>query len=78
MSPKDPGWHYWEVAEPSEGRALQRDCGTPAPLSSFLLLPGHEVNSLLHHVLPTIVVWHMYQGPKTMGPPKHKSETLKL
>jgi hypothetical protein len=41
--------------------------GTVGPLPLPLLLLGHEVSSLCHHVHPAIASRYPYQRPKTSG-----------
>lgn len=59
-----PGWHCWKELEPlGEGAygevltagLLNRTVGLQ-PLPSLFYLLGHQVSSLLHHVLSTMAI----------------------
>jgi hypothetical protein len=50
----------------------------PLPLSLLLLIPGHEVSSLLCHTLPVIVTQHTHERPKAMDLPGLGLEPSKL
>jgi hypothetical protein len=66
-----PGWHYWGSLSIIVGVPLKWTVGLWP-----LLLPVHEVNSLLQDMFPLLLSRTPNRSQKPMGPPDHGLEPL--